>query len=78
MPFRILKPSLSRSGFMILSSLSSDCTPPKKGFRRMEEAVAYLRVSAEGHGRSGLGLEAQRDVIARFAEREGAELVHAA
>jgi DNA invertase Pin-like site-specific DNA recombinase len=40
----------------------------------MERAVAYLRVSTERQGRSGLGLEAQRDVIARFAEREGLDL----
>lgn len=40
----------------------------------MEKAVAYLRVSTEKQGRSGLGLEAQRDAINRFAEREGIEL----
>jgi DNA invertase Pin-like site-specific DNA recombinase len=41
----------------------------------MEQAVAYLRVSTERQGRSGLGLEAQRDSIARFAEREGISLI---
>lgn len=45
------------------------------GFGSMDQAVAYLRVSTERQGRSGLGLEAQRDVISRFAEREGVELV---
>lgn len=40
----------------------------------MEQAVAYLRVSTERQGRSGLGLEAQRDIIARFANAEGIEL----
>jgi len=40
----------------------------------MDKAVAYLRVSTEKQGRSGLGLEAQRDAINRFAEREGIEL----
>src|SRR5262245_1473900 len=34
-------------------------------------AVAYIRVSTQSQGRSGLGLEAQRDAIARFAETEG-------
>lgn len=37
-------------------------------------AVTYLRVSTERQGRSGLGLEAQRDVIAVFASREGLEI----
>lgn len=33
--------------------------------------VAYLRVSTDKQGRSGLGLEAQRAAIARYAEGEG-------
>lgn len=41
----------------------------------MDRAVAYLRVSTDRQGRSGLGLEAQRDVIARFAQAEGIEIV---
>lgn len=40
----------------------------------MPTAIAYLRVSTEKQGRSGLGLEAQRTAIAAFAEREGVEL----
>lgn len=34
-------------------------------------AVSYLRVSTNGQGKSGLGIEAQRAAIARFAEAEG-------
>lgn len=34
-------------------------------------AVAYVRVSTTAQERSGLGLEAQRQAIADFAEREG-------
>lgn len=37
----------------------------------MTEALAYLRVSTSRQGRSGLGLEAQRAMINRFAEAEG-------
>jgi DNA invertase Pin-like site-specific DNA recombinase len=39
------------------------------------EAVAYIRVSTAQQGRSGLGIEAQRDAIQRFAAAEGIELV---
>lgn len=37
----------------------------------MRQAVAYVRVSTSAQGRSGLGIEAQRDAIARFAAAEG-------
>lgn len=37
--------------------------------------VAYLRVSTAEQGRSGLGLEAQRDAVRRFADAEGFEIV---
>ena len=36
--------------------------------------VAYYRVSTREQGRSGLGLDAQRAAIARFAEVEGFEV----
>ena len=36
--------------------------------------VAYYRVSTREQGRSGLGLDAQRGAIARFAEAEGFEV----
>src|SRR5690242_3306789 len=34
-------------------------------------AVAYLRVSSEQQGRSGLGLDAQRQAVERFAAEHG-------
>ena len=37
--------------------------------------IAYLRVSTDRQGKSGLGLDAQRDAIARFAEAEGVEII---
>ena len=36
----------------------------------MSEMIAYLRVSTDRQGRSGLGLDAQREAIRRFAEAE--------
>lgn len=37
--------------------------------------IGYVRVSTTTQGRSGLGIEAQRDALARFAQSEGFELV---
>jgi DNA invertase Pin-like site-specific DNA recombinase len=37
--------------------------------------VAYCRVSTQKQGRSGLGLEAQRAAITRFAEAEGLTII---
>jgi len=39
------------------------------------KVVAYLRVSTAGQGRSGLGIEAQREAIARFVETERLDLL---
>jgi DNA invertase Pin-like site-specific DNA recombinase len=36
--------------------------------------IAYYRVSTERQGRSGLGLDAQREAVARFATAEGLEI----
>lgn len=41
----------------------------------MKPAIAYIRVSTAKQGKSGLGLEAQRDAITRFAQAEGFEIV---
>ena len=40
----------------------------------MSEMIAYLCVSTDRQGRSGLGLDAQRETIRRFAEAEKLEL----
>jgi len=37
--------------------------------------VAYYRVSTREQGKSGLGIDAQRAAVARFAEAEGFEIV---
>ena len=41
----------------------------------MKPIVAYLRVSTTRQGRSGLGIEAQREALSRFADSEGYEIV---
>jgi DNA invertase Pin-like site-specific DNA recombinase len=41
----------------------------------MKQAIAYIRVSTARQGRSGLGLEAQRAAIAKFAASEEIELI---
>jgi DNA invertase Pin-like site-specific DNA recombinase len=41
----------------------------------MKPFVAYYRVSTERQGRSGLGTEAQRSAVARFAEAESLERI---
>lgn len=40
----------------------------------MKLAIAYIRVSTQRQGRSGLGLEAQQAALARFADAEGYDL----
>src|SRR6201994_3574410 len=39
------------------------------------QLVSYIRVSTSQQGRSGLGIEAQRATLARFAETEGFEII---
>jgi DNA invertase Pin-like site-specific DNA recombinase len=41
----------------------------------MDRAVAYLRVSTQRQQRSGLGLDAQRAAIVRFADAEGLAII---
>jgi DNA invertase Pin-like site-specific DNA recombinase len=41
----------------------------------MKTAIAYIRVSTQKQGKSGLGLEAQKAQIAAFAQAEGFEIL---
>ena len=41
----------------------------------MKNAIAYIRVSTQKQGKSGLGLEAQQALIQRFADQEGFQIV---
>lgn len=46
-----------------------------KGLIKMTKFVAYLRVSTQKQGRSGLGIEAQRESIMRYIASVGGKLV---
>jgi DNA invertase Pin-like site-specific DNA recombinase len=46
----------------------------RTGEAPMKSAVAYIRVSTQKQGKSGLGLEAQKAAIQRFADQEGLEV----
>src|SRR5271169_1197318 len=41
----------------------------------MGQIVSYIRVSTGKQGKSGLGIDAQREAIARFAAAEGCDLI---
>src|SRR5262245_7563115 len=41
----------------------------------MGAVVTYVRVSTSKQGRSGLGIEAQREALARFAQAEGLKII---
>src|SRR3954469_25935122 len=43
--------------------------------RDMTAAIAYYRVSTARQGKSGLGIEAQKAAVQRFAEAEGIEVL---
>ena len=45
------------------------------GRQQMTTMVSYLRVSTQQQGKSGLGIEAQRAAIARFADANGVSIV---
>src|SRR4051795_12446054 len=48
---------------------------PREGAGMSRPAVAYLRVSSEQQGRSGLGIDAQRQAVGRFAAEHGFGIV---
>src|SRR5277367_459645 len=41
----------------------------------MKSIVAYIRVSTTSQGRSGLGIESQREALTRFAKEVGFDIV---
>ena len=51
------------------------CSVLTPGNSNMTSAVAYYRVSTQRQGRSGLGIDAQRAAVARFAETEGMSIL---
>ena len=68
----LLRSSACRSGCTHRARSAAARRASDRGLRAVPKAaIAYIRVSTQGQGRSGLGLEAQKDAIARFAEAEG-------
>jgi DNA invertase Pin-like site-specific DNA recombinase len=47
----------------------------RRNCSHVQQAIAYYRVSTDRQRRSGLGIEAQRSAVERFAEAERFELV---
>jgi hypothetical protein len=41
----------------------------------MRQVISYLQVSTDKQGKNGLGIEAQRDAVARFIAAEGCEVL---
>jgi DNA invertase Pin-like site-specific DNA recombinase len=41
----------------------------------MSAVIAYYSVSTSQQGRNGLGIEAQREAVHRFAQTDGLELI---
>jgi DNA invertase Pin-like site-specific DNA recombinase len=52
----------------VICNLEGQIMAGKADTREPKRAIEYVRVSSEKQGRSGLGLEAQRDAIQRFCE----------
>jgi hypothetical protein len=73
-PIKIVRGE-TRNGVRILSQHPKMYCKIAQGFWGMPKPiVAYLRVSTAQQDRSGLGIEAQRAAIARFAAAEGFEI----
>ena len=62
--------------FALLSKLQTVvCSLNTWGNSVSQCAISYYRVSTQRQGRSGLGLEAQRQAVQRFAQSEGITLL---
>lgn len=57
-----------------MDNVGLNLIPYLAGSRHMQTVIAYTRVSTKTQSRSGLGLEAQREAIERFADREGLQV----
>ena len=66
-PLRRCLPSILPLGLQSHAPASSSCRRP----RRVTRFVVYLRVSTLRQGASGLGIEAQRDAVARHVASAG-------
>jgi DNA invertase Pin-like site-specific DNA recombinase len=60
---------------MTVTPLCKDAMMPRASLGSARRIVAYRRVSTQKQGQSGLGLEAQSEAIAAYAERIGATVL---
>lgn len=66
--------ALHHSLFIGIRSYTIEQIEAEMNDHRHSKAIAYLRVSTDRQGKSGLGLEAQRDAVARYLAANSLEL----
>lgn len=69
-----VQPTRLVTAYFVCTNTNRSYAAWARGQSAMSQAVSYIRVSTMQQGKSGLGIEAQREAIRRFAVAEGIEL----